>query len=140
MRYSCDYLTKRTYNANKIKDSSIVSNVKSLIKKTRRERVENSRLEFDDDDEQPKEKATTNSTKNEQQDNCLRETIEQQVYLRDDNRKVCYCDKQRVQNNDLLAGWEGPAVLNHGSLVVFGCLEFTFSITDFGINYGGQAS
>ncbi|KAG8227866.1 hypothetical protein J437_LFUL008659, partial [Ladona fulva] len=29
------------------------------------------------------------------------------------------------------AGWEGTALLNHGSCIKFGCLQFVFSITDF---------
>jgi len=29
------------------------------------------------------------------------------------------------------AGWEGTALLNHGSYIKFGCLQFVFSITDF---------
>ena len=28
------------------------------------------------------------------------------------------------------AGWEGTAILQHGSVVTFGCLQFVFSIVD----------
>lgn len=31
------------------------------------------------------------------------------------------------------AGWEGPAVLHHGSLIKFGCIQFVFSITNCGL-------
>lgn len=31
---------------------------------------------------------------------------------------------------ELLEGWEGAAILSHGSLIKFGCISFVFSITD----------
>lgn len=33
-------------------------------------------------------------------------------------------------NPQLMKGWEGSAILSHGSLVRFGCLAFVFSIID----------
>lgn len=33
-------------------------------------------------------------------------------------------------NSQLLQGWEGSAILSHGSLVRFGCLAFVFSTID----------
>ncbi|PSN43758.1 hypothetical protein C0J52_06410 [Blattella germanica] len=48
-----------------------------------------------------------------------------------DMRK-CSC---RTSSSSLIggsgAGWEGTALLNHGSYIKFGCLQFVFSITDF---------
>ncbi|PNF41953.1 hypothetical protein B7P43_G14637 [Cryptotermes secundus] len=48
-----------------------------------------------------------------------------------DSRK-CSC---RTSSSSLIggsgAGWEGTALLNHGSYIKFGCLQFVFSITDF---------
>jgi hypothetical protein len=44
----------------------------------------------------------------------------------------CSC---RTSSSSLIggsgAGWEGTALLNHGSYIKFGCLQFVFSITDF---------
>lgn len=31
----------------------------------------------------------------------------------------------------LRSGWEGTALLNHGSLIKFGCTAFVFSIVDY---------
>lgn len=43
------------------------------------------------------------------------------------NRMECSCT-----NNveDLRGGWEGSAILSHGSLLRFGCVSFVFSIVD----------
>lgn len=53
------------------------------------------------------------------------------VACRQDSRK-CSC---RTSSSSLIggsgAGWEGTALLNHGSYIKFGCLQFVFSITDF---------
>jgi len=46
--------------------------------------------------------------------------------------RKCSC---RTSSSTLIggsgAGWEGTALLNHGSYIKFGCLQFVFSITDF---------
>jgi len=46
--------------------------------------------------------------------------------------RKCSC---RTSSSSLIggsgAGWEGTALLNHGSYIKFGCLQFVFSITDF---------
>lgn len=42
------------------------------------------------------------------------------------NRMECSC----TNTDELRAGWEGSAVLNHGSLLRFGCVSFVFSIVD----------
>lgn len=31
------------------------------------------------------------------------------------------------------AGWEGPAILHHGSLIKLGCIQFVFSVTNCGL-------
>lgn len=53
------------------------------------------------------------------------------VYSFQYSRK-CSC---RTSSSSLIggsgAGWEGTALLNHGSYIKFGCLQFVFSITDF---------
>lgn len=40
----------------------------------------------------------------------------------------CNCKKRPP----LIAGWEGTAIVPHGSLIKFGCLAFVFSVADFG--------
>ena len=46
--------------------------------------------------------------------------------------RKCSC---RTSSSSLIggsgAGWEGTALLNHGSYIKFGCLQFVFSVTDF---------
>lgn len=39
----------------------------------------------------------------------------------------CKCQGNLLQ---LSKGWEGSAILSHGTLVRFGCLAFVFSIID----------
>lgn len=44
----------------------------------------------------------------------------------------CSC---RASSSSLIggsgAGWEGTALLNHGSVIKFGCIQFTFSVLNF---------
>ncbi|XP_060534173.1 PHD finger protein 12 [Cylas formicarius] len=42
-------------------------------------------------------------------------------------RAECYCSNSF---EDAKKGWEGSAVLNHGSLLKFGCINFVFSIVE----------
>lgn len=42
------------------------------------------------------------------------------------NKLRCACSAR----TPLTAGWEGSAVLNHGSVLSFGCESFVFSIPD----------
>ncbi|KAI4454837.1 phd finger protein 12 [Holotrichia oblita] len=44
------------------------------------------------------------------------------------DRMECSCDSSSFE--EVKGGWEGPAVLNHGSLLRFGCVSFVFSIVD----------
>ncbi|XP_019872648.1 PHD finger protein 12 [Aethina tumida] len=44
-------------------------------------------------------------------------------------RVDCLCSSASVPE-DLKQGWEGAAVLSHGSLLRFGCIAFVFSIVD----------
>lgn len=39
----------------------------------------------------------------------------------------CYCTNNF---DELQSGWEGPAILTHGSLIQFGCVSFVFSIVE----------
>lgn len=47
-------------------------------------------------------------------------------------RKPCSC---KASSSSLIggsgAGWEGTALLHHGSYIKLGCLQFVFSITEF---------
>jgi hypothetical protein len=40
---------------------------------------------------------------------------------------VCQCKSR----NPMVAGWEGTAILHHGSLLKFGCVSFVFSVADY---------
>nr|XP_022920413.1 PHD finger protein 12 isoform X2 [Onthophagus taurus] len=45
------------------------------------------------------------------------------------DRMECSCDGTGF-DEVVKGGWEGPAILNHGSLLRFGCVSFVFSIVD----------
>lgn len=141
VRYSCDYLTKRTYSTGKCKDSSIVSTVKSLIKKSRRERAESGRLALPDDEE---EDAVQSNGKPAKEKPVVKPAAkpatpkenDRSFEAKEEPQRLCQCDRRRPEEPPSACGWEGSAILNHGSLINFGCLEFTFSVTDFGVDYG----
>lgn len=44
------------------------------------------------------------------------------------NQMECSCSTNNLE--DLRGGWEGSAILSHGSLLRFGCVSFVFSIVD----------
>lgn len=46
------------------------------------------------------------------------------------NRMECSCSNNNNNMEELKGGWEGPAILHHGSLLRFGCVSFVFSIVD----------
>lgn len=46
------------------------------------------------------------------------------------NRMECFCTTNNAE--ELRAGWEGPAILKHGTLLRFGCVSFVFSVVDCG--------
>lgn len=50
-----------------------------------------------------------------------------------ENQKPCNC---KTSSSSLIggsgAGWEGTALLHHGSYIKCGCLQFVFSITEYG--------
>lgn len=45
------------------------------------------------------------------------------------DRMECSCSSM---SEDLKGGWEGSALISHGSLLRFGCVPFVFSIVDCG--------
>ncbi|XP_030392908.1 PHD finger protein 12 isoform X2 [Gopherus evgoodei] len=99
--YSCDFSEKST----PVPPSSIVAKVQSVIKchKGRKQ------------DEEPHEAAVVMNSQAQGQ-----------------RRKPCNC---KASSSSLIggsgAGWEGTALLHHGSYIKLGCLQFVFSITDF---------
>ncbi|XP_032644627.1 PHD finger protein 12 isoform X2 [Chelonoidis abingdonii] len=99
--YSCDFSEKST----PIPPSSIVAKVQSVIKchKGRKQ------------DEEPHEEAVVMNSQAQGQ-----------------RQKPCNC---KASSSSLIggsgAGWEGTALLHHGSYIKLGCLQFVFSITDF---------
>lgn len=106
VKYSCDYLTKRTYSTTKLRDSTTVSNVKSLIKKARRERAEN-RIEGKADKNDQNKKG-----KNDKQESRLNDEKEDELILskvlRNDNQYKCNCDNKSLREEDKIDyGWEG---------------------------------
>ncbi|KAL7287840.1 hypothetical protein TKK_0017909 [Trichogramma kaykai] len=48
----------------------------------------------------------------------------------DNKEPVCKCDLKRSRYNKMDLGWEGSAMLDHGSILNFGCLTFVFSVVD----------
>jgi hypothetical protein len=76
-------------------------------------------------------------SKDEQSSNCRR--LQQESSIGDgqndddDGRRTpCNCDKRNtvntVDSQSSRLGWEGSAMLHHGSIVEFGCLRFSFGI------------
>ncbi|XP_015925034.1 PHD finger protein 12 [Parasteatoda tepidariorum] len=54
--------------------------------------------------------------------------------------KPCQCSGLNGMENTSI-GWEGTALLHHGSFIQCGCLQFVFSITEYGFridNFGGE--
>ncbi|XP_010210691.1 PREDICTED: PHD finger protein 12 isoform X3 [Tinamus guttatus] len=99
--YSCDFSEKMTPTP----PSSIVAKVQSVIKRHKSRKQE----------EEPHEEAAVMNSQAQGQ-----------------HRKPCNC---KASSSSLIggsgAGWEGTALLHHGSYIKLGCLQFVFSITEF---------
>uniref|UniRef100_A0A8C8S1M9 PHD finger protein 12 n=1 Tax=Pelusios castaneus TaxID=367368 RepID=A0A8C8S1M9_9SAUR len=99
--YSCDFSEKATPTP----PSSVVAKVQSVIKCHRSRKR----------DEEPQEEAAVMSSQAQGQP-----------------RKPCNCT---ASSSSLIggsgAGWEGTALLHHGSYIKLGCLQFVFSVTEF---------
>lgn len=104
MLYSCDFSEKPTVNKKDEKSPQHLTNVRDIIDKKRK---------------------VQRSTKS---------NLEARMCAQDINtdRSECQCGSSPIggTGNELQAGWEGTAVLNHGSLIRFGCITFVFSIVD----------
>ena len=112
IRYSCDYLIKPKYSTTKLNDSKTVSNVKNLIKfskKKIRERAEN-RIEGN--------LKNNKIDKNENKDERKEDNLEVNKFLfKNDNMFKCNCDKKLIDEQDN-CGWEGSSILNHGNYLI----------------------
>ncbi|KAM9005696.1 PHD finger protein 12 [Sarcophilus harrisii] len=99
--YSCDFSEKTPPTP----PSSIVAKVQSIIKRRRNRKQE---------DDSPEEAAVMSSQAQGQP------------------RWPCNC---KASSSSLIggsgAGWEGTALLHHGSYIKLGCLQFVFSVTEF---------
>ncbi|OXB59534.1 hypothetical protein ASZ78_004507 [Callipepla squamata] len=99
--YSCDFSEKMAPTP----PSSIVAKVQSVIKRHKSRKQE----------EEPHEEAAVMNSQAQGQ-----------------HRKPCNC---KASSSSLIggsgAGWEGTALLHHGSYIKLGCLQFVFSITEF---------
>ncbi|XP_061031309.1 PHD finger protein 12 isoform X2 [Eubalaena glacialis] len=99
--YSCDFSEKTPPTP----PSSIVAKVQSVIRRRRHQKQ----------DEEPSEEAAMMSSQ-----------------AQGPQRRPCNC---KASSSSLIggsgAGWEGTALLHHGSYIKLGCLQFVFSITEF---------
>ncbi|XP_036196660.1 PHD finger protein 12 isoform X6 [Myotis myotis] len=99
--YSCDFSEKTPPTP----PSSIVAKVQSVIRRRRHQKQ----------DEEPSEEAPMMSSQ-----------------AQGPQRRPCNC---KASSSSLIggsgAGWEGTALLHHGSYIKLGCLQFVFSITEF---------
>ncbi|XP_078230075.1 PHD finger protein 12 isoform X3 [Callithrix jacchus] len=99
--YSCDFSEKTPPTP----PSSIVAKVQSVIRRRRHQKQ----------DEEPSEEAAIMSSQ-----------------AQGPQRRPCNC---KASSSSLIggsgAGWEGTALLHHGSYIKLGCLQFVFSITEF---------
>lgn len=99
--YSCDFSEKTPPTP----PSSIVAKVQSVIRRVRNQKQ----------DEEPSEEAAMMSSQ-----------------AQGPQRRPCSC---KASSSSLIggsgAGWEGTALLHHGSYIKLGCLQFVFSITEF---------
>lgn len=89
-------------------------------------------------DEQVKEEKTDKMihiTKEEETSEIIKtilhkeETACIQEYIRKSDKILCKCNIKRDTNicEHLNEGWEGSAVIAHGSIITFGCLMFVFN-------------
>lgn len=61
------------------------------------------------------------------------------VYLQDHVRKsnkICKCNMKNNQRSQ--EGWEGSAVIAHGSIISFGCIMFVFNVLNTHVDTQSQ--
>ncbi|XP_030648430.1 PHD finger protein 12 [Chanos chanos] len=107
--YSCDFSEKSSPSPS----SSLVSKVQSIIRRCKKRKQE-----------EGEEEATDAGAGSE---GAVMSSRPQEVLL-----TPCNC---KASGSSLIggsgAGWEGTALLHHGSCVKLGCLQFVFSVTEF---------
>ncbi|XP_054857603.1 PHD finger protein 12 isoform X1 [Eublepharis macularius] len=107
--YSCDFSEKTALTP----PSSMVAKVQSVIKRHKNRKQEEEQQQ--QQQPQPSEEAAV-----------MRSQAQGPL------RKPCSC---KASSSSLIggsgAGWEGTALLHHGSYIKLGCLQFVFSITEF---------
>ena len=121
------------------KDSDLVSNVKGLLKKGRKRRAgrpSNKELAKAARHEESFEEIV--SSKINQQTTF--DIHEEQLSSLNTNRMrngICQCDQLITSEKN---GWEGSALLNHGSVIQIGCVRFVFAIADFARDHTDASS
>ncbi|XP_032071721.1 PHD finger protein 12 isoform X2 [Thamnophis elegans] len=104
--YSCDFSEKAAF----IPPSSMVAKVQSVIKRHKNRKP-------------PEEEPSAPPGE---------ETSAMRAQAQGQPQPPCSC---RASSSSLIggsgAGWEGTALLHHGSYIKLGCLQFVFSITEF---------
>ncbi|XP_015682431.1 PHD finger protein 12, partial [Protobothrops mucrosquamatus] len=105
--YSCDFSEKAAF----IPPSSMVAKVQSVIKRHKSRKPP--------EEEPPAPPASA-------------EPVAMRAQAQGQPQPPCSC---RASSSSLIggsgAGWEGTALLHHGSYIKLGCLQFVFSITEF---------
>ncbi|KAG7470536.1 hypothetical protein MATL_G00114880 [Megalops atlanticus] len=106
--YSCDFSEKNTPSPA----SSVVSKVQSIIRRCKRRKQE------EEEEGESAEVLPPGGVMSHQSQGGA--------------RNPCSC---KASSSSLIggsgAGWEGTALLHHGSYIKLGCLQFVFSITEF---------
>ncbi|XP_061461509.1 PHD finger protein 12 isoform X2 [Rhineura floridana] len=110
--YSCDFSEKTAL----IPPSSMVAKVQSVIKRHKSRKQQQEEEPLPPPPPPPSEEAAA----------VMRAQAQGQA------PKPCNC---KASSSSLIggsgAGWEGTALLHHGSYIKLGCLQFVFSITEF---------
>ncbi|XP_036379290.1 PHD finger protein 12-like [Megalops cyprinoides] len=113
--YSCDFSEKTTPSPY----SSMVSKVQSIIRRCKKRKQQQQQQQ----EEEEEEGAETGVTPPGGTMNCQPQGAAP---------SPCSC---KASSSSLIggsgAGWEGTALLHHGSYIKLGCLQFVFSITEF---------
>ncbi|RWS12711.1 hypothetical protein B4U79_11049 [Dinothrombium tinctorium] len=152
--FSCDFSEKRAHNS--LQDSATVAAVKDILKKSKKRKLSNDESKADkskrvQSPKSPKSIKTVELTtlknsvcKRDLQgigtSNIERVSVQVQSHpstmssKESSNWKPCGCKAScSMLIGSSGAGWEGPAVLHHGSHIKIGCLQFVFSITNYGM-------
>lgn len=86
--------------------------------------IEQVKEEIDDKLSMSKEQETTDAVKA-----IIKEKLLSQDQI-EDQKVLCKCNSKRLETknkNHLEEGWEGSAIVAHGSTLTFGCLMFVFN-------------